>query len=202
MSGAVKGPLLPVENRSVMYRKAAMVIGLCAIGVLAFAPQVGAVKVSRLLAPVSACPGQNDPNAGIASQEAAMRCMHNYARKRAHRGRLNAAGKLSASAGNKARDILHCEDFSHSACGRDFLYWFEQLDYVRSGCWRAGENIALGSGELGSVRSIMRGWLHSPGHRANILTGAFDQFGVGLRVGDLDGAQGAHVWAAHFGNHC
>jgi uncharacterized protein YkwD len=185
-----------------MYRRASIIVGVCALALFAFAPQAGAVKVKRLLAPLSACPGQNDAGASIASQEQALRCMHNYARKRAHRGRLNEVGKLSGSAGNKARDILQCGDFSHYACGRDFLYWFEQLDYALSGCWRAGENIAWGSGEYSSVRMIMRSWLRSPGHRANILAGGFDQFGVGLQIGDLDGAQNAHVWVAHFGNHC
>jgi uncharacterized protein YkwD len=185
-----------------MYRRASIVAGVCALALLSFVPQAGAVKAKRLLAPVSVCPGQIDPTASIADQEEAMRCMHNYARRKARRGKLNEVGKLSDSAGNKARDILACGDFSHYACGRDFLYWFEQLDYVLSGCWRAGENIAWGNGEFGTVRKIMRSWLRSPGHRANIIAGDFDQFGVGLRIGNLNGAEGAHVWAAHFGNHC
>ncbi|MEK6276508.1 MAG: CAP domain-containing protein [Actinomycetota bacterium] len=191
-----------VRNKQGMKIRALIAICACAVLALAAAPQLGAMKVSRLLAPVSVCPDQNDSRASVASQEAAMRCLHSYARKKAHRGQLDDVGKLDDSAGNKARDILHCGDFSHYACGRDFLYWFEQLDYVLSGCWRAGENIAWGNGDYGTVRSIMRSWLRSPGHRANILSGSFDQFGVGLRVGSLNGAQDAHVWAGHFGNHC
>ena len=56
----------------------------------------------------------------------------------------------------------------------------------RSQCWQAGENLAWGSGEDGTVRSIFRAWMRSPGHRQNIL-GEFDQIGVSLQVGKLDG---------------
>jgi uncharacterized protein YkwD len=185
----------------VTYRRAPALIGVLVVGVLAFSLQAGAVKVSRLLAPVSRCPAQADGDAGAARQQAAMRCMHNYARRKAGRGMVAGSPKLADSAAAKARDILQCDQFSHSACGHDFLYWFEQLDYGLSGCWRAAENIAWGSGDYSGVRSIMRGWLRSPGHRANIL-GPYEQLGVGLRVGDLGGASDAHVWVTHFGSHC
>jgi len=39
------------------------------------------------------------------------------------------------------------------------------------------------------VRSIFRLWMHSPGHRANIL-GPYDEIGIGLRVGSLEGSGG------------
>jgi hypothetical protein len=31
---------------------------------------------------------------------------------------------------------------------------------------------------------------------------SFSVFGVGLRIGTLDGNHGAHVWTAHFGDRC
>ena len=86
----------------------------------------------------------------------------------------------------KAADILRCDEFSHEACGREFTYWIERFGYLGGGCWRAGENIAWGTGSVGSVRAIFRAWLHSSGHRENIL-GPFTQLGIGLRVGKLEG---------------
>jgi uncharacterized protein YkwD len=62
------------------------------------------------------------------------------------------------------------------------------------------ENIAWG-GRLGGVRSIFRLWMHSPGHRENIL-GPYDEIGIGLRVGYLEGNGGAHVWTQDFGAPC
>jgi hypothetical protein len=83
---------------------------------------------------------------------------------------------------------------------REFTYWMEHFGYLGSSCARAGENIAWGSGPLGSVRSIFSAWIHSDGHRANILSGAFQDFGIGLRIGRLEGISGAHVWTQEFGS--
>ena len=73
--------------------------------------------------------------------------------------------------------------------------------YLSSQCWRAGENLAWGAEQLGSVRSIFRAWMRSPEHRENIL-GEFTQIGIDLRTGTLEGLAGTHVWTQHFGSHC
>ncbi|MGI8594384.1 MAG: CAP domain-containing protein [Solirubrobacteraceae bacterium] len=49
-----------------------------------------------------------------------------------------------------------------------------------------GENIAWGGGKLGTPASIVRNWMKSRGHRANILNGAFKESGIGIAVGDPD----------------
>jgi len=128
--------------------------------------------------------------------------MTDFARRRTSLRRLAEVPKLDRSADGKAVDIIRCDSFSHFACGRDFTYWMRRSGYLTARCWRAGENLAWGVGNAGSARSIFRAWLHSPGHRRNILAGQFDQLGVSLRIGDLDGRDGAHVWTQHFGSHC
>lgn len=126
--------------------------------------------------------------------------MTNYARERRGLQALGGARALDRAGARKAADILRCDEFSHEACGRDFTYWLRRFGYTRGGCWRAGENIAWGNGSLGSVRAIFRAWLHSPGHRGNIL-GEYTQLGLGFRVGTLEGNHGAHVWTQEFGSH-
>jgi uncharacterized protein YkwD len=158
--------------------------------------------LARLIAPPSACPHQRDGGEPAATQELAMRCMTNYARRHAGRARLHRSTALDRSARHKAGDILRCDSFSHTACGRDFTYWIRRSGYISGGCWRAGENIAWGSGPYATVRSIFSAWIHSTGHRENILSRGFRDFGVGLRVGTLQGTHGAHVWVGHFGAHC
>jgi len=155
-----------------------------------------------LAAPGDSCVGVDDPNAPIAAQEAAMECMVNFARQEAGLPKLADSRKLDGSADNKAADILRCNQFSHEACGRDFLFWFRRADYLSSRCWWAGENLAWGSGSLGTVRSVMKAWLHSPSHRANLLGAEYDEFGISLRVGALGGSSSAHLWVNHFGHHC
>jgi uncharacterized protein YkwD len=166
------------------------------------ATPASALDVSRLIAPPSACDDQRDPDAAPAVQEQAMRCMTNFARRHANRGPLRTSRKLDTSAEMKSRDIVRCDSFSHYACGRDFTYWMKRVGYLRANCWRAGENIAWGSGSYGSVRSVFTAWMHSPGHRDNILSGDYRSFGVGFKVGGLGGYRSAHVWVQHFGEHC
>jgi uncharacterized protein YkwD len=160
------------------------------------------VALRVLKAPATTCLGEEDQNAPAAVQEAAMECLINYARQQAGLPRLNGLGKLDAAASNKAADILRCNEFSHEACGRDSLYWFRRSGYLNSRCWWAGENLAWGTGSLGTPRSVMKAWLRSPSHRANLLGSDYNQFGISLRVGGLSGSPDAHVWVNHFGRHC
>lgn len=173
-------------------------IGLCAA---LLAPSAGARDFEQLIAPTTVCAGQTESGAPAAVQEEAMRCMTNFARQQAGMGGLDDSADLDRSAGDKSADILHCDSFSHEACGREFTYWMERVGYIPAQCWRAGENIAWGAGETGDVRSIFSAWIHSPDHRANIL-GSYSQIGVGLQVGDFNGHSGVSVWTQHFGSHC
>lgn len=169
------------------------------LAVLLVAPSVSSAPLSPI-APTSACPNQTKPGAAIRLQVQAMRCMVNYARERQGKAPLAVAPALDRAARRKSADILRCDAFEHEACGREFTYWMERFGYLDGGCSAAGENIAWGTGALGSVRSIFSAWMRSPGHRANIL-GAFTDLGVGLRVGNLEGNAGAHVWTQDFGSH-
>jgi len=168
---------------------------------LATASTASAAPISRLLAPVTACPDQTDTDQPPAVQERAMHCLTNFARERAGLRPLGFPAELVGAAERKAGDILRCDSFSHQACGRDFTYWLERTGYLDEGCWRAGENIAWGTGNLGSPREIFDAWMRSPGHRENIL-GRYSQVGIGLWVGSLRGHSGAAVWVQEFGSHC
>jgi uncharacterized protein YkwD len=154
-----------------------------------------------LIAPTSACPGQEGLGASAAAQESTMLCMTGFARAQAGLTALATTPELEQSASDKGADILRCDSFSHFACGRDFTYWMRQTGYIPSQCWRVGENLAWGTGEYGTVRSIFRAWMSSPGHRENIL-GDFAQIGISLRLGRLEGQPGTRVWTQHFGSHC
>ena len=144
------------------------------------------------------CPGQGDASAPAAAQEKAMLCLVNGARHGRGLEPLEAPGSLARAAERKSADILRCDEFSHEACGREFTYWIERVGY--RGC-REGENIAYGSGGYSTPRQIFRLWMHSRGHRENIL-GPYADIGIGLRVGTLEGHRGAHVWTQEFGTPC
>ncbi len=163
-------------------------------------PAAEAGTTRQLLAPVSACPHQTRVRAPSAVQLRAMRCLTNYARAHAGLEPLAGSGSLTRAASHKAADILRCDEFSHQACGREFTYWSEHFGYIEGRCWSAAENIAWGGGRLGNARAMFRAWLHSPGHREDIL-GPYTDLGVGLHSGNLKGHASAHVWVQEFGSH-
>ncbi len=168
-------------------------------------PEVAdATDYDSLLAPLDKCGGakQTDTSVSTAEQEAVMRCMHNYARAKAGRSALASNSLLTSSSDAKTADMMRCGQFSHTACGRETLYHVKRVGYTSGGCWGAAENIAWGSGSRGSVRSIMSRWLHSDGHRTNILNGRYREVGFGLRKGTFQGYSGAQVWTAHLGYRC
>ena len=179
--------------------RAAISLLIALAGLAAAAPPAGAVSLRALIAPASACPNQSDPTASSGAQTRAMRCMTNFARERAGRPALARSAALDRAARGKSRDILRCDQFDHEACGREFTHWFEQVGYAGQRCSAFGENIAYGTGSLASVRRIFIAWIHSAGHRANLL-GPYADLGVGLRIGALEGTPGAHVWTQELGS--
>lgn len=183
-------------------RRATLAIVVAALAAAACAVPAGASGLAALIAPTSACPNQIDSTESLPMQERAMRCMTNFARERRGIGPLRDVAALDHAARHKSADILRCDAFSHEACGREFTYWMERFGYLGGNCSSAGENIAWGDGSRGSVRSIFTAWIHSPGHRRNILAPVFRDFGVGLRIGDLEGVAGAHIWTQDFGSRC
>lgn len=126
-----------------------------------------------------------------------MRCLVDYARTKSGLGTAAQSASLDTSAQAKAEDILRCQDFSHTACGRAWDYWFKAPGNFRASSW--SENIAWGSdsGGRSTPRSIMNGWLNSDGHRRNILSTSFNAKGVGLAQGTFNGYR-AGVWVQHF----
>jgi serralysin len=166
---------------------------------------LGAATASAggLVAPRGACP-EPTTGGGAATREAeegAMLCLTNYARAGVGEAPLEDTSQLQESATDKAADILSCDSFSHTACGREFTYWIRATGYLQTQCWRAGENLAWGTGAFGTVRSIFRAWMRSPEHRANIL-GEYSQIGIDRDSGTLEGHAGTVVWTQHFGSHC
>ncbi len=184
-----------------MARALSIVLALASLIVLALAPGASAAPRKPLIAPPAACPGQSNLDAPAEAQLQAMRCMTDFARRQVGLTGLAGTAELDGSARSKVLDVLSCNSFSHSACGREFTHWMRETGYIGENCWRAGENLAWGIGEQATVRAVFQAWMRSSGHRRNIL-GGYTDMGLGFEVGTLAGRDGTHVWAQHFGSHC
>jgi uncharacterized protein YkwD len=62
----------------------------------------------------------------------------------------------------------------------------------------AGENLAWGSGSYTRAAAIIREWLASPEHRANLLHAGWTRIGIGISSGTFLGNAGAAVVTADF----
>ncbi len=97
-------------------------------------------------------------------------------------------------------EMVHRRYFSHnSRNGTAFSARLINYGYKRAGCssWTVGECIAWGQGLLGTPQAIVNAWMHSPPHRAIILTSRFRDVGVGVHSGALMG--GAFFFTLDFG---
>src|SRR3954469_17038922 len=153
-----------------------------------------------LLAPVGTC-GPADAQLGLDEQTAhlTMLWLTNYARQHAGLSPLALNVTLTSAGDAKLRADVSCGVFSHEPCGQPFDTVFATYTAGAS-AFRIGENIAWGTGTFGTPRSIMNAWLHSAGHRENILTAAFRELGVGyLADRSFQGYAGAALWSQQFG---
>jgi len=114
--------------------------------------------------------------------------------------RLNA--KLSHAARRHSRDMVRHRYFAHDSLnGRSPFDRMRATHYVpRHSTWWLGENIGWGSGSLAEPIVMVRAWMHSPPHRANILSGRFRDIGIGIVPGAPVGGRGA-TYTTDFGRH-
>ncbi len=107
-------------------------------------------------------------------------------RERAARGlaRLKGNSRLDRAARSHSRHMVRGNFFSHdSPGGASVLDRVRSRGYNSRGGMMVGENIAWGSGSYATPAGIVESWMHSPGHRANILHRGFKEIGVGVALG-------------------
>jgi len=152
-----------------------------------------------LVAPTSSsaagCAGATlKPTAGDAARvHHATLCLLN--RQRASRGlpRLREQRSLTGAARRYARLMVRRRFFDHVSPGgstmAERIKRTNYLDDTRG--WSLGENLAWGSRSRATPVQIVAAWMHSAGHRRNILDGGFREIGIGIALGSPTGGAGA-----------
>jgi uncharacterized protein YkwD len=124
-------------------------------------------------------------------------CLINRSRRSHGLPPLARLGVLDRAATFQAASMARCGQFSHTPCGRPFGWSFRAAGFP-IGRHPVAENIAWGTGELGSPEETVRHWLASPPHRHNILSRRFGKLGVATVTGTIGGHANAAVWVVDF----
>lgn len=152
-----------------------------------------------------ACPAANATPASATKGEILRSTLCALNRERAHSGlpRLKLNEQLSRAARRHARDMAKRNYFSHDTLGGGtFVDRIRAEGYLKGvHSWVVGENLAWGSRGYSRPRVIMKLWMNSPGHRANILNASFREIGIGLAYDApvAHGGKPACIYATDFG---
>jgi uncharacterized protein YkwD len=175
-------------------------LALALLACLVVAAPAAAGPYSNLLAPSGTCgPAADQLNLDPATARTAMLCLTNWARAQSGLAPLKANATLDGAGDAKLHADLSCGELTHTPCGTPFTSVFAA--YVAGATsYSLGENIAWGTGDFGTPRGTMDGWLNSAGHRANILNGSYAEIGFGyLSNQTFLGYSGATLWSQELG---
>jgi uncharacterized protein YkwD len=141
--------------------------------------------------------------ANIAAIRHTTLCLLNRIRRAHHRHRLRNNPALQLVAQRYSQLMVTDRFFDHvSPTGSTFVQRIRQTDYLASAAsWALGENLAWGSGFYATPRETVSSWMHSPGHRHNILEPRYREIGIGVAPGtptDAGGVPGA-TYTTEFG---
>lgn len=131
-------------------------------------------------------------------------CLVNRVREHYNLGPLAFSPNLRHSATGHSIDMVDRDYFAHNGPrGRSLGDRIGRAGYLaRAGRYRIGENIGGGVGaRFGSPVAVFRAWMHSPPHRANILSPRFHDAGVGVARGfPAGGGRAAATYTMDFGS--
>jgi uncharacterized protein YkwD len=162
---------------------------------------VSAALAVSLAAPAAAAACGNvhaDANrSSIKQVDSATVCLLNSIRRRHGLKPLRVNKKLSTASRRHAHAMAAHHFFAHG----DFVGRIRAVHYLSGArSWTVGENIAWGSQRLGTPQAIVKAWMHSPPHRANILSSAFKEIGIGVSRGaPVAGVDDGVTYATDFG---
>jgi uncharacterized protein YkwD len=109
-------------------------------------------------------------------------CLLNVQRRRHGLRRLRASAELRRAATAHSHAMVVKRFFGHVApAGPSLVARVRRAHYLDgAGAWTVGENIGYGRWPNGTPASMVRSWMRSTAHRANILRRGFSSVGIGI----------------------
>jgi uncharacterized protein YkwD len=151
---------------------------------LALAP-AACVLAGAAPARAAGCAGAHTTRASAATRDRAVVCEINRVRAQHGLRRVRINDALATAAQRYARSMAKRNFFSHvSPDGSTLVDRLRRVGYARPGtAWSAGECIGWATRSLATPAAMVRAWMHSPPHRAIILTAAYRNVGAGAAGG-------------------
>ncbi len=153
---------------------------------------IGAVATTLLIVPSgasaadrNACTRYGDVGAAKLTRKHARRattCFINRERRSHGRKGLNKNWRLIQAARRHSNNMARTGCFAHQCPGEAGPQKrLQRSGYFRGARrWAYGENIAWGKRQYATPRKIVQRWMHSPGHRAIMLSSNYREVGVGF----------------------
>jgi uncharacterized protein YkwD len=128
-------------------------------------------------------------------------CLLNAARRRRGLHRLRSSRRLRRGALAHSRAMISRSFFSHvGRRGLGLVQRVRRVGYLRGAHrWFVGENLGFGRGRPASPAGMVRAWMGSTGHRANILEPRFRQIGLGVAAGTPGSPRRGATYTTDFG---
>ena len=151
-------------------------------------------KDSGSSAPTHGCDHAHDgPADDLRAAERATLCLLNAERRARGLRPVTRDGDLKEAALRHSRDMVERGFFAH--VNPDGVGHHERI--VRAGYrlrragFATGENLASGAPDADSPAIVVDGWMHSRGHRTNVLRAGFEEIGIGIVPRAEGGGPGA-----------
>jgi uncharacterized protein YkwD len=180
------------------FRSKALPAAAAAVALLAM--PTAASAAAKKCAGGNIVPSQNN----VVAVRHATLCLLNQQRHAHGLRRLRSSAKLRSAAQSYSWSMVRNDFFDHvSPGGSTLMTRVRSTAYLASSRgWALGENIAWGADYRATPKAIVSAWMHSSGHRHNILTGRFSEIGIGVAPGApvaLPAGMSAATYTTDFG---
>jgi uncharacterized protein YkwD len=184
------------------WRALALLAAVAALAALAFVvPKPGGDGGGPPDAPTRAgAHAREEPRQGLRAAERATLCLINAERRRRGLRTLRPDARLRLAAVRQSRDMVRRRFLEHvnpDGVGHDER--IAGAGYRLDERTLAGENLATGEGETSTPAVIVDGWMHSPGHRRNILRPQFREIGIGIVPRSAETGEQGGTYTTTFG---
>ncbi len=157
-----------------------LLVVVLTVGALILAPGAASARPGG---PKTCTGGDDVPTRSTAVKaRKAVLCLLNRERLSHGLKSLRSERRLRRAAAGHSANMARTKFFDHtSPSGATMADRIKRAGYVKNANgWAIGENIAWGIGSSATPREIVKAWMRSPGHRANILSSQYRQIGIGI----------------------